>query len=159
VATRRDHGRRDFIDLRDASGSTCRCFCADEGSATIYATSGSLPSPARCGYGRKATCATQTSATGEVEVVGDQLVVLNEAAALPFQVDGHVEVAKRHGSSTDIWTCAGRRRGRDQLRSEVNRAARDVLYEHRFVEIETPTLTARRRKARGTSSSRPGCAR
>jgi aspartyl-tRNA synthetase len=80
--------------------------------------------------------------TGEIEVVASQLEILNEAAPLPFQVDEHTEVGeearlryryldlRRPAPGTAI-----------RLRSKVNRAARDVLYEHNFVEVETPTLT------------------
>src|SRR5205814_1936665 len=72
----------------------------------------------------------------------DGLTVLNEAAPLPFQVDEHTEVgeeARLKYRYLDL-----RRPGPGaalRLRSQVNRAARETLYEHGFVEIETPTLT------------------
>jgi len=84
------------------------------------------------------TCAT----SGEIEVAAESLTVLNEAAALPFQVDEHTEVgeeARLKYRYLDI-----RRPGPAaalRLRSRVNRAARETLYDHGFVEIETPTLT------------------
>ena len=49
---------------------------------------------------------------------------------------------RRPGSSTATSTCAAAARNAAlRLRSKVNRAARDVLDGHDFVEIETPTLT------------------
>ena len=68
--------------------------------------------------------------------------MLNEAAPLPFQIDEHVEVgeeARLRYRYLDLRRPAPARAIR--LRSEVNRAAREVLHERGFVEIETPTLT------------------
>jgi aspartyl-tRNA synthetase len=80
--------------------------------------------------------------TGEVEVVASDVEVLSAAAALPFPIDEHVEVGeevrlkyryldlRRPGPAAAL-----------RLRSDVNRAAREVLASEGFVEIETPTLT------------------
>src|SRR5699024_8545011 len=84
--------------------------------------------------------------TGSIEVIADEVEVLNSSAALPFQVstalDEQVtvseEVRLKH-RYLDL-----RRPGPAQalrLRSKVNRAARSVLADHDFLEIETPTLT------------------
>ena len=68
--------------------------------------------------------------------------MLNEAAPLPFQIDEHVEVGEevrlkyRYLDLRRAGPAAALR-----LRSEVNRAAREVLHGRDFVEIETPTLT------------------
>ena len=75
-------------------------------------------------------------------MVADRVEVLNEAAPLPFQIDEHVEVgeeARLRYRYLDLRRPAQARAIR--LRSEVNRAAREVLHERGFVEIETPTLT------------------
>ena len=74
--------------------------------------------------------------------MAEQVEVLNEAAPLPFQIDEHVEVgeeARLRYRYLDLRRPAQARAIR--LRSEVNRAAREVLHDHGFVEIETPTLT------------------
>jgi aspartyl-tRNA synthetase len=80
--------------------------------------------------------------TGEIEVVATELEVLSPAAPLPFQIDERVTVGeearlkhryldlRRPGPAAAI-----------RLRSKVNQAARAVLAERDFVEIETPTLT------------------
>ncbi|PRC45008.1 aspartate--tRNA ligase, partial [Mycobacterium sp. ITM-2017-0098] len=79
-------------------------------------------------------------ATGEVEVNATSLTVLGESAALPFQLDETAgEEARLKYRYLDL-----RREGPGhaiRLRSKVNAAARGVLAEHDFVEIETPTLT------------------
>ena len=68
--------------------------------------------------------------------------MLNAAAALPVPLDDKVvvgEEARLKHRYLDL-----RRSGPNHalcLRSQVNKAARDVLDEHGFVEIETPTLT------------------
>ncbi|TAM93377.1 MAG: aspartate--tRNA ligase [Jatrophihabitans sp.] len=153
VATRRDHGGVTFIDLRDASGSAQVVLRAASAEAADGAepTGGGIAHELRNEWvvavtgevrARPAGNVNAAIATGEVEVVASALTVLNEAATLPFQVDEHSEVGeearlryryldlRRPGPAAAI-----------RLRSEVNRAARDVLYRHRFVEIETPTLT------------------
>ena len=85
--------------------------------------------------------------SGEIEVIAETLEVLSAAAPLPFPIDdagsqkgGDVgEEARLKHRYLDL-----RRTGPNaalRLRSKVNKAARDVLDRHDFVEIETPTLT------------------
>ena len=78
--------------------------------------------------------------TGEVEVNATSLTVLSESAPLPFQLDETAgEEARLKYRYLDL-----RREGPGnaiRLRSKVNAAARAVLDDHEFVEIETPTLT------------------
>ncbi|MGN6302636.1 MAG: aspartate--tRNA ligase, partial [Angustibacter sp.] len=80
--------------------------------------------------------------TGEIEVTATELEVLSESAPLPFQIDERVEVgeeARLKHRYLDL-----RRPGPAaalRLRSKANAAAREVLAQHDFVEIETPTLT------------------
>ena len=86
-------------------------------------------------------------ATGAIEVVATDVEVLSAAAPLPFPISdtgaqkgGDVgEEARLKYRYLDL-----RRTGPNnalRLRSKVNKAARDVLDGHDFVEIETPTLT------------------
>jgi len=147
VARRRDHGGVAFIDLRDASG-VVQVVVRDE-----VLTSGGAHDL------RNEFCVLITGTvrvrpdgntnpelpTGEVEVVAENLEVLNAAAPLPFQIDERVDVgeeARLHYRYLDL-----RRTGPAtpnaalRLRSEVNGAARTVLHDEGFLEIETPTLT------------------
>ena len=80
--------------------------------------------------------------SGEIELIAETVTVLNTAAALPFQVDEHVEVgeeARLRHRYLDLRRPQPSRIMR--LRSEVNRTARELLHGEGFVEVETPTLT------------------
>ncbi|MDP9118509.1 MAG: aspartate--tRNA ligase [Actinomycetota bacterium] len=140
VATRRDHGGVTFIDLRDASG-TVQVVLREADVAHelrnewVVAITGEVRL-------RPDGNVNPAIPTGEVEVVAAHLAVLNEAAPLPFQVDEHTEVGEETRLKYRYLDL--RRPGPGaalRLRSRVNRAAREVLYRHDFVEIETPTLT------------------
>jgi aspartyl-tRNA synthetase len=140
VASRRDHGGVAFIDLRDASGIVQVVVRDDEIAHDLrnewcIAVTGEVRR-------RLEGNVNPRVATGDVEVVASRVEVLNEAAPLPFQIDEHVDVgeeARLRYRYLDL-----RRPGPAKamrLRSRVNRAARDALDRHGFVEVETPTLT------------------
>jgi aspartyl-tRNA synthetase len=140
VATRRDHGGVTFIDLRDASG-VVQVVLREEDVAHDLRNEWVVAAVGEVRL-RPEGNVNPAIATGEVEVAARELRVLNEAAALPFQVDEHAEVGeearlkyryldlRRPGPAAAL-----------RLRSRVNRAARETLYDHGFVEVETPTLT------------------
>ena len=120
---------------------SCRSSSATRRSPPGCATSSACASWARSSA-RPGGNANPNLPTGEVEVVASAVEVLSEAAPLPFQIDEHVEVGEevrlryRYLDLRRAGPAAALR-----LRSEVNRAAREVLHGHDFVEIETPTLT------------------
>jgi aspartyl-tRNA synthetase len=140
VATRRDHGGVTFIDVRDASGVVQVVLRESDVSHDlrnewVVQVAGTVQKRTEANINTKIP-------TGEVEVVAESIEILNEAATLPFQVDEHTEVgeeARLKYRYLDLRRPASG--GALRLRSKVNRAARDVLYAHDFVEIETPTLT------------------
>lgn len=147
VARRRDHGGVAFLDLRDASGVAqvvVRDEVLSEGEAhdlrneyVVKVVGEVRPRP----EGN----ANPDLPTGEIEVIAERIEVLNESAPLPFQIDERVSVGeearlkhryldlRRPGSTSAGYAL--------RLRSKVNAAARGVLAERDFVEIETPTLT------------------
>ncbi len=140
VARRRDHGGVAFLDLRDASG-VVQVVVRDETVAHGLRNEFVLRVTGEVRH-RPQGNENPALPTGDVEVVAEQVEVLNEAAPLPFQIDEHVEVgeeARLRYRYLDLRRPAQARAIR--LRSEVNRAAREVLHGHGFVEIETPTLT------------------
>jgi len=140
IASRRDHGGVAFLDLRDASGRVQVVvrdpqvahplrdeFCIQvTGEVTVRPEGNENPD----------------LATGDIEVMADNLTVLSTCAPLPFPIDDRVsvgdEVRLRHR-----YLDLRRQRPGDALRmrSRVNQVARDVLLERGFVEVETPTLT------------------
>jgi aspartyl-tRNA synthetase len=144
VGRRRDHGGVAFIDLRDASG-VAQVVVRDE----MLAASGAhdLRNEYCISITGQVSLRPQGNAnpdlpSGEVEVVASAIEVLSTAAPLPFQIDERVTV----GEETRLkYRYLDLRRPAPaaaiRLRSEVSRAARSVLAERDFVEIETPTLT------------------
>ncbi|GAA3715572.1 aspartate--tRNA ligase [Gordonia hankookensis] len=141
VARRRDHGGVVFIDLRDSSGLVQVVF-RDEAVAEsahrlraefCVAVTGVVEE-------RPAGSENPNLPSGEIEINAVGLEVLNPSAPLPFQLDeAPGEEARLHYRYLDL-----RREGPARalrLRSRVNAAARGVLADHDFVEIETPTLT------------------
>jgi aspartyl-tRNA synthetase len=140
VARRRDHGGVAFLDLRDRSG-VVQVVVRDEAVAHGLRNEYVLQVT---GEVRRRPAGNENPAlpTGEVEVVAETVVVLNEAAPLPFQVDEHVEVGEETRLKYRYLDLRRPAPARDlKLRSDVNRVAREVLFERGFLEIETPTLT------------------
>jgi aspartyl-tRNA synthetase len=129
-----------FIDLRDASGSA-QVVVREDDLAHALRNEWCIQITGIVQV-RPAGNANPNLPTGEIEVIAQKLEVLNEAAVLPFQIDEHTEVgeeARLKYRYLDLRRPAPAAAIR--LRSQVNRAARDVLYRHNFTEIETPTLT------------------
>ncbi|MFD2024234.1 aspartate--tRNA ligase [Promicromonospora aerolata] len=144
VDRRRDHGGVAFIDLRDASG-IAQVVIRDEEIAHPLRAEFVLQVTGEVGR-RPEGNANPNLATGEIEVVATEVVTLNESAPLPFQVstalaDTEVigEEARLKHRYLDLRRPAPAAALR--LRSQANQAARRVLDEQDFVEIETPTLT------------------
>ena len=141
VARRRDHGGVAFLDLRDRSGvvqvvvrdSVLETVAHDLRAEFCIQVTGTVQV-------RPQGNRNDALPTGAVEVTADTLEVLSASAPLPFQLDDEVgEEARLKYRYLDL-----RRAGPAaalQLRSDVNHAARQVLHERGFLEIETPTLT------------------
>jgi aspartyl-tRNA synthetase len=140
VARRRDHGGVAFLDLREASG-VVQVVVRDEAVAHSLRSEYCLKVTGEVAL-RPEGNANPNLPSGEIEVIAEHVEVLSASAALPFPIDEHVDVgeeARLRHRYLDL-----RRSGPNEalrLRSRVNRAARDVLDRHGFVEIETPTLT------------------
>jgi aspartyl-tRNA synthetase len=144
VAKRRDLGGVAFIDLRDASGIV-QVVVRDD----VLETSGAHAlrnefciKVTGVVEARSADTVNPAIDTGEIEVAISGLEVLNPSAPLPFQIDERVNVgeeARLKYRYLDLRRPAPAAAIR--LRSAISKAARDVLAERGFVEIETPTLT------------------
>jgi aspartyl-tRNA synthetase len=140
VAKRRDHGGVAFLDLREASG-VVQVVVRDEEVAHSLRSEYCIKVTGTVSL-RPEGNANPTLPSGEIEVIADELDVLSAAAPLPFPIDEHVDVgeeARLKHRYLDLRRAAPNSAIR--LRSSVNRAARDVLHAHDFVEVETPTLT------------------
>lgn len=144
VDRRRDHGGVVFIDLRDASG-VAQVVVRDEVVAHQLRSEFVLQVTGEVSL-RPEGNENLNIPTGEIEVLGDDVKILNTAAALPFQVSDHADDSGKVGEETRLrYRYLDLRRSKLQhairLRSQVSKAARAVLDNHDFVEIETPTLT------------------
>ncbi|MCU1431987.1 MAG: aspS [Actinotalea sp.] len=142
VDRRRDHGGVAFIDLRDASG-IAQVVIRDEAVAHDLRNEYVLQVTGDVGR-RPAGNENANLATGEVELTASDVVVLNEASPLPFQVSSALdepigEETRLRYRYLDLRRPAPARAMR--LRAKANAAARSVLDAQDFVEIETPTLT------------------
>ncbi|HEX5987122.1 MAG TPA: aspartate--tRNA ligase, partial [Nocardioides sp.] len=143
VARRRDHGGVAFIDLREASG-VVQVVIRDEEVAHHLRAEYCLKITGQVSR-RPEGNQNPNLPTGEIEVIADHdggVEVLSPSAPLPFPIDDHVEVGEEtrlQHRYLDLRRTGPSRALR--LRSEVNRAAREVLARHEFVEVETPTLT------------------
>ncbi|MBE7324324.1 aspartate--tRNA ligase [Nocardioides sp. Y6] len=145
VARRRDHGGVAFLDLREASG-VVQVVVRDEDVAHSLRNEFCLKVVGDV-VARSPENVNANLATGEVEVVATSIEVLNTAAPLPFPIDdAAASKGGEVGEETRLkYRYLDLRRSEPQrllrLRSKVNKAMRDVLDRHDFVEVETPTLT------------------
>jgi aspartyl-tRNA synthetase len=106
VSRRRDHGGVAFIDLRDASGSV-QVVIRDEKVAGSLRAEWCLLITGEV-VARPAGNENTNLPTGEIEVMGDAVVVLSELHHCRFQliVEMTRTLTKRFVCVTDIWTCA-----------------------------------------------------
>jgi aspartyl-tRNA synthetase len=144
VHHRRDHGGVIFIDLRDREGRVQVVF--DPDTPVSFAVAEKVRSEyvlrihGRVRRRPAGTVNTQIP-TGEIEVLGGTLEILNTAETPPFQIDDEnvQEEARLRHRYIDL------RRPKMQqnilLRARASRILRSYLDEHGFVEIETPMLT------------------
>jgi aspartyl-tRNA synthetase len=140
VARRRDHGGVAFLDLREASGLV-QVVVRDEAVASSLRSEYVVKVTGQVSA-RPAGNANPNLPSGEIEVIAEDVEVLNASAPLPFPIDDHIDVGEEVRLKHRYLDL--RRPGPNaalRLRSKVNKAAREVLDGHDFVEIETPTLT------------------
>jgi aspartyl-tRNA synthetase len=143
VHRRRDHGGVIFVDLRDREGLLQVVF--DPDAAAVFTEAGRLRGEYVLKVSglvrrRPAGTANPQLASGQVELLARELVVLNRSEPLPFQLDEDVrEEVRLKYRYLDL-----RRDVMQQrllLRHAVTRAIRAYLDARRFVDIETPMLT------------------
>ena len=145
VDRRRDHGGVIFIDLRDREGIVQVVFDPDAGEHF------NLADRVRGEYvlqvtgkvrARDAATVNPNMSTGEIEVYGTKLTILNEAETTPFPLDSHYSVGEdvrlkfRYLDLRRLEMQKG-----FKFRSRVTSLVRNFLDEQGFLDIETPILT------------------
>ncbi|MAW24089.1 MAG: aspartate--tRNA ligase [Cellvibrionales bacterium TMED47] len=145
VDRRRDHGGVIFLDLRDREGIVQVVFDPDAGdffeqadrvrSEYVLQVTGKVRA-------RSEATVNPNMATGEIEVYGTQLEILNSAATPPFQMDEHITVGEdvrlKHRymdlRRTEMQNSL-------RFRSKITNSIRNYLDENGFLDIETPIMT------------------
>jgi len=145
VDRRRDHGGVIFLDLRDREGIVQVVFDPDAGdffeqadrvrSEYVLQVTGKVRA-------RSEATVNPNMATGEIEVYGTQLEILNSATTPPFQMDEHITV----GEDVRLkYRYMDLRRTEMQnslrFRSKITNSIRNYLDELGFLDIETPIMT------------------
>lgn len=145
VDRRRDHGGVIFIDLRDREGIVQVVF--DPDAEENFALADKVRSEYVLQVTGKVRARSEATinpnmSTGEIEVYGTALQILNEAETVPFQLDEHTNVGEEVRLK---YRYLDLRRETMQsnlrLRSKVTTAIRNYLDENNFLDIETPILT------------------
>ncbi|OBS09020.1 aspartate--tRNA ligase [Acidihalobacter prosperus] len=144
VNRRRDHGGVIFIDLRDRTGLAQVVFDPDlpEVFAQAERARGEYVLQVR-GRVRRRPVGTENAAipSGEIEVLGRELRVLNAADTPPFQLDEDDvgEETRLRYRYIDLRRPEMQRRL--MLRAQVTRTLRRFLDDRGFLDVETPMLT------------------
>ncbi len=143
VHRRRDHGGVIFVDVRDREGLLQVVFDPDnkpQFSEAEKLRNEFVVKVRGLVRERPAGTANANLASGKVELLVRELVTLNRAEPLPFQLDEHVsEEVRLKYRYIDLRREEMARRLR--LRHKITRAMRHYLDDAGFVDIETPVLT------------------
>lgn len=143
VQRRRNLGSLIFIDLRDKTGLVQIVF-DDTTESAVFEKAGQIRSEyvlAVRGKVRERESKTDKIATGDVEILADELKILSEADTTPFEIldDTNVnETLRLKYRYLDL-----RRPSLQKnlfLRNEICKAARKFFEENGFTEVETPML-------------------
>jgi aspartyl-tRNA synthetase len=145
VHRRRDHGGVIFLDLRDREGIVQVVFDPDREQSFALADSCRNEFVVQVtGIVRARPAGTENAdmPTGEVEVLGHDLVILNKSETPPFQLDEHQNV----GEDVRLkYRYVDLRRpemaNKLRLRSKISTFIRNFLDQNGFLDIETPILT------------------
>lgn len=145
VARRRDHGGLIFIDLRDRSGIVQIVFSPDVNQAAFKKAETVRTEYVLCVRGkvglRSAETVNMNVATGEVEVYGDELRILNQAKTPPFYIQDNIDVDELLRLKYRYLDLRRPEMQRNLiLRHRVTKAMRDFFDKQGFMEIETPML-------------------
>ena len=145
VHRRRDHGGVIFIDLRDRAGLVQVVFDPDLAESFAIAESVRSEYVLRIeGVVRDRPEGTHNANmfTGQIEVLGKHIEVLNESETPPFPVESDIEVneeTRLRFRYIDLRRTTMQHKMK--VRRDVTRHLRQYLDDNEFFEIETPYLT------------------
>ena len=146
VNRRRDHGNLIFLDVRDRTGIIQVVLDKERGAAAHAKAEAARPEYVVAAVGkvrlRDRDLMNPKMETGEIEVVAEELLLLNDAKTPPFSpaddaiANEEVRLKYRY---IDLRRAEMQKNFR--VRHEVARAIRNYLSDHGFLEIETPYMT------------------
>lgn len=146
VASRRDHGKLIFIDIRDRYGITQVVFvpsvCPEAhklaeklGPEFVVKIKGEVNV-------RPPKNVNPNIPTGEVELCAEELEILNKAEVPVFEIDDEVEVGEEHRLT---YRYLDLRRDKMlqtlMIRHRLCTQIRKILDQENFIDVETPVLT------------------
>ncbi|MDD5255469.1 MAG: aspartate--tRNA ligase [Candidatus Omnitrophica bacterium] len=146
VASRRDHGKLIFIDVRDRQGLAQAVFIPKE-SGEAYVRAGDLRSEfvvKLTGQVNKRPQGTinPNLPTGEVEILVKSLEILNPSLTPPFEIEDNLEVTEEMRLKYRYLDLRRRKvLNNFLLRHAVYKVIRSFLDREGFIECETPILT------------------
>ena len=146
VQRRRDHGGVIFVDLRDHRGLVQVVFRPEE-SAESHERAGEIRSEyvilARGTVQRRTPDTVNPKmATGEIEIVAQEVRLLNRATPPPFPLEDDPDVDESTRMRYRIHDLRRSPLQRNlRIRHALYQATRRILCERDFLEIETPMLT------------------
>jgi aspartyl-tRNA synthetase len=146
VHTRRDHGGLIFVDLRDRGGITQVVFnpetCEEAHTIARNIRSEFVLSVTGKVAPRPGNTVNPKLPTGEIEVIVNDLVILNQAKTPPFMIEDETEVAENLRLK---YRYLDLRRPSIQkvlmTRHKITQTVRQFLDGNGFIDIETPFLT------------------
>ena len=141
VQTVRKFGSITFIDLRDRYGITQLLFGEELNKELVENPPGREFVLQVKGVVAERASKNPQLATGDIEIKVTHYTILNKSVTPPFTIqddtDGGDDLRMKY-RYLDLRRPAVRRNM--ELRYAVNRAARDYLHQHQFMDIETPFL-------------------
>lgn len=145
VNSRRDHGSLLFVHLRDREGVTQVVFdeqsapqiherAKDARSEYVIAVTGKV-------VARDGNTVNKNMATGEIEVLAEDIRILNDAQTPPFEIDNCKAAEDLRLKYRYLDLRRPEMQQNFRMRHKLALATRDYLDSRGFFEIETPILT------------------
>ncbi|EWH11028.1 aspartyl-tRNA ligase [Catenovulum agarivorans DS-2] len=145
VNRRRDLGGLIFLDVRDVKGIVQ--VVVDPDFEQLFSTANKLKHEfciqlTGAVRARPDSQVNKTMATGAVEILASELTILNAAAPLPLNMDGHLNNSEEQRLKYRYLDLRRPEMAqRLKFRAKVTSQIRNYLDSHDFMDIETPILT------------------
>jgi len=146
IQRRRDHGGVIFVDLRDRNGLTQVVF-SPEVNVEVHEKAHQLRNEYVLAVRGKVAARLEGTvnpnlATGEIEVMVEELKILNESKTPPFMIEDNIDIAENLRLKYRFLDLRRPSVAKGLiLRHKITAATREYLNGSGFLDIETPMLT------------------